>query len=251
MASPQKENGYTPISNELLDVVLRTNFVATHLKLILCCCRYTYGFSRKEAELSESYICKAIGVSHRYVSQELNTLIDMRVITVVKESTYTSSRIIALNKNYDEWGSRTTVPQVNHSSTVEPEQDTPVELQFTTPVEPQFHQDKQELKQDIKQRDIDAFFEKAWGMYPRKEGKGSVSITQKKKLFVLGDEFIRCIERYAKSRIGEEPKFTKQGSTFFNSGYIDYLDKNFNQQQIEIPKPEASKWQKVSYKSTD
>ena len=251
MASPQKENGYTPISNELLDAILRTNFVATQLKLILCCCRYTYGFSRKEAELSESYICKAIGISKRYVSQELNTLIAMKVINVVKESTYTSSRILSLNKNYEEWESRTTVLQVNHSSTVEPEQDTTVEPQFTTTVEPQFHQDKQELKQELKQKEIDAFFDRIWKIYPIKQGKGSVSLRQKKVLFKIGyEEISRCVERYLKTRIGEDKKFTKHGSTFFNSGYIDYLDENYNQPQLPLFQPRGpqiagskSKWE--------
>lgn len=151
MASPQKENGYTPISNELLDAILRHNFISTHLKLILCCCRYTYGFSRKEAELSETYISKATGISKRYISQELRNLIEMNVLKVVRESSFTESRILELNKNYDEWKSRTTVPQANHSSTVEQEQDTTVEPQFNTTVEPQFHQDKQTLKQTLKQ----------------------------------------------------------------------------------------------------
>ena len=77
---------------------------------------------------------------------------------------------------------------------------------------------------------IDDFFNKAWLMYRRKEGKGSISKTQKSKLFKLGDEFIRCIERYNKKldKDGTERKYTQQGSRFFNSGYVDYLDENYN-----------------------
>lgn len=83
--------------------------------------------------------------------------------------------------------------------------------------------------------DIETFFEKAWKLYPKKEGKGSVSKTQKKKLYELGDEFIRCIERYVQKRVGEDHKYTQMGSTFFNSGYVDYLDVNYEQTGYSQP----------------
>ena len=37
--------------------------------------------------------------------------------------------------------------------------------------------------------EIENFFEECWILYPKKEGKGSVSETQKTKLFKLGEEF--------------------------------------------------------------
>ena len=233
MANPQKENGYTPISNELFDAIIAFGFVATHYKIVLCCIRYSYGFSRKDAELSESFLSKATKISKRYISQELNNLIAMKVITVVKESTYSSSRIICINKNYDEWGSRTTVQQLNQTSTVEPEQDTTVEPQFNTTVEPQFHQDKQNIKQNINKKAIAEFFEKIWEFYPVKKGKAAVSDKQKRVLYDVGyDELKRCFDRYVASK--ESWKAYQQGSTFFNSGYVDYLDKNYLQQALPI-----------------
>lgn len=240
MASPQKENGFTPISNELLDAILKTNFTATQLKLVLCCCRYTYGFSRKEAKLSESYLNKATGISKRYISQELRQLIDLKVIIVIKESTYTEPRTFELNKNYETWLSRTTVPQVNYKSTDEPEQDTTVEPQFNTTVEPQFHQERKNIKKELKQDTVVGFFETIWSAYPKKEGKGSVSKTQKEKLFRIGLEHIlRCIERYKKEKSGTDKQYLQMGSTFFNSGYVDYLDENYlNGQDRCIPKKE-------------
>jgi hypothetical protein len=47
---------------------------------------------------------------------------------------------------------------------------------------------------------MDEFFSNIWSMYPRKEGKGQVSKTQKEKLHKIGtDEITRCIERYKKA----------------------------------------------------
>lgn len=243
MASPQKENGFTPISNELLDVIIKTNFIATQLKLILCCLRYTYGFSRKEAELSETYISKATGISKRYISQELKVLINMGVIKIIQESTYTSSRIMALNKDYETWEYRTTVPQVNCNSTVEPTQDTTVEPQCTTTVEPQFHQErknKTRIKQDVTQKQINEFFESIWLFYPLKRGKASVSNKQKKILYDIGyNKLLSCFKKYEKEK--ENWRAFQQGSTFFNSGYIDYLDEESiktKEQELEPAKIE-------------
>lgn len=81
-----------------------------------------------------------------------------------------------------------------------------------------------------------AFFEKMWSLYPNKKGKGQVSDTRKEKLYKLGDEFERCISRYisdVEERRGNgfpELKY-QNGSTFFNSGYMDYLDKNYEEKE--------------------
>lgn len=74
----------------------------------------------------------------------------------------------------------------------------------------------------------DDLFEVLWSMYPKKRGKGSVSASQKRKLYEIGfDKMAKCIDRYKKEIQGKEEKYIKMGSTFFNSGYIDYLDENY------------------------
>ena len=78
--------------------------------------------------------------------------------------------------------------------------------------------------------DYESFFDEIWKLYPRKEGKGKVSKSKKKVLFKIGKEqMIKCIERYKMfvKEKGYEDKFIMHGSTFFNSGYIDYLDENY------------------------
>lgn len=83
-------------------------------------------------------------------------------------------------------------------------------------------------------KDIDAFFEQVWSLYPSKKGKGRVSDTQKKKLFKIGlEELTRAVERYKEGLKKDSWRKPQNGSTFFNSGYIDYLDKNYVQQETE------------------
>jgi len=153
MANPKKEDGYTPISNELLEVIYEASFNATEYKILLFVMRYTFGFSRMEHSCSLNFISKGIGVSKRYVSSTVAKLINDNVFIVVKEHTDTESRVIKLNKNYDTWKNSSKVTQMNNSSTVEVFSNTTGEEQFNTTDEEQFNQDKQNLKQNLKQID--------------------------------------------------------------------------------------------------
>ena len=77
-------------------------------------------------------------------------------------------------------------------------------------------------------------FENLWLLYPRKEGKGQVSDSKKEELFKIGfEEMSRAVQRYKDAKIGTEKKFLQMGSTFFNSGYVDYLDKNYCEPEEE------------------
>lgn len=74
-----------------------------------------------------------------------------------------------------------------------------------------------------------ALFEQLWQMYPNKKGKGQVSDAKKLELLKVGfDEMSRAVQRYM-SELEKDKSWRKpqNGSTFFKSGYIDYLDSNF------------------------
>lgn len=74
-----------------------------------------------------------------------------------------------------------------------------------------------------------ALFEHLWVLYPNKKGKGQVSDSAKLKLSQIGyDEMVRAIDRY-KAELEKDKDWRKpqNGSTFFNSGYVDYLDVNY------------------------
>ena len=85
----------------------------------------------------------------------------------------------------------------------------------------------------IEKRECEDLFEHLWKLYPRKKGKGNVSDTQKKRLYDIGKEHMeRCIHRFKNDMEKEGRPIDKYpyGSTFFNSGYIDYLDENYEPQ---------------------
>jgi DNA-binding Lrp family transcriptional regulator len=78
-----------------------------------------------------------------------------------------------------------------------------------------------------------------WELYPKKKGV----VRAKQKIAVLinrfgEDQLIRCIERYKSSK--ESWRQWQDGSTFFNSGYVDFLDSNYANEQEESKYPDAT-----------
>ena len=82
--------------------------------------------------------------------------------------------------------------------------------------------------------DIDRFFDSLWTLYPVKKGKGQVSDAKRKTLYAIGEaEMHRAVHRYL-TELKKDADWRKpqNGSTFFNSGYVDYLDANFEPQNL-------------------
>lgn len=74
-------------------------------------------------------------------------------------------------------------------------------------------------------------FDHLWSLYPKKRGKSSVSDKQKRKILEVGQENMEAaIQNYITEieQNGTDMQYVKNGSTFFNSGYYDYLPDNFS-----------------------
>lgn len=88
---------------------------------------------------------------------------------------------------------------------------------------------QQDCTNKISKTEIESFFESIWKMYPNKKGKGQVSDAKKKILFDLGfNKISTAINRYLDELNKDSWRKVQNGSTFFNSGYIDYLDENYH-----------------------
>lgn len=102
---------------------------------------------------------------------------------------------------------------------------------------------KEENKNNMCKADALALFENLWKLYPNKKGKAQVSLAAKQRLLKVGhDEMVRAIDRY-KVELEKDSDWRKpqNGSTFFNSGYVDYLDDNY------VPGKNAPKQKKNSF----
>ncbi|MEC0231313.1 replication protein [Paenibacillus alba] len=103
MADVQVENGYCRIANEILEHIAKCKLNGTQFRLLMILWRYTYGFQRKEHDLSLTFFANALEINKDQVKRELNSLIDLNIISVVEEATFNSTRVISFNKNYEKW----------------------------------------------------------------------------------------------------------------------------------------------------
>lgn len=106
MASPQTENGYTRIANELLDAVVSYGFSKRQLLVIFHVIRKTYGYNKKRDDMSLSQIANATKIKPPHVSVALRELESQKVL-LIQEGAHAQS--IGINKNYAEWGVTETV----------------------------------------------------------------------------------------------------------------------------------------------
>lgn len=94
-----------------------------------------------------------------------------------------------------------------------------------------------------------ALFETLWKMYPNKKGKAQVTEKDKQKLLEIGlEEMTRAINRY-KVELEKDKEWRKpqNGSTFFHSGYVDYLDANYEESRQPVKKSSFNSFQQNDY----
>jgi phage replication O-like protein O len=99
---PQKENGYTPIANEIMDALCKYRIPGECRQVLDCILRMTYGFSRKEVEISNNQISVFTGLSRQNVIRSIKWL-DSRLILSRLKVESTKTKILKFNKNYKEW----------------------------------------------------------------------------------------------------------------------------------------------------
>lgn len=75
---------------------------------------------------------------------------------------------------------------------------------------------------------VEESFESVWKLYPLKKGKGQISLSKKKTFVKYSiEQWQTIITRYNDSVA--DKNYLMHGSTFFNGGYIDYLDENYEE----------------------
>ncbi len=100
MSSPQLENGFTRISNELLEGLsyqLANGLSGLEGAIVLLVIRWSYGYGVKEAVIKPSKIAKTLGKELWLISKYLKRLVEKGVI-IRREGS-----VIGLNKDYESW----------------------------------------------------------------------------------------------------------------------------------------------------
>lgn len=103
MAGPELSDGFTRVAHEVIEEVARHKFNGTQLRILLIVWRQTYGWRRKSAELSASFLATALQSDLRGVKKELNHLLDIKVLVVHRPAKGKYGRYIGFNKYTDQW----------------------------------------------------------------------------------------------------------------------------------------------------
>lgn len=175
------------------------------------------------------------GLTESQVRTALKKLKDTGYISTKSTNKYTIYTVNEYQKYID-------CGQVAETTT---EENTVVEngTKMEQTVERKMEQTEEKVKETCEKSNkkaINECFERLWKQYPNKRGKGQVSDTKKKTLYEIGEEKIeRALKRYLDD-LSKDSSWRKpqNGSTFFNSGYVDYLDENYEKPQE--PKPQRN-----------
>lgn len=114
MANPQKENGYTPVANEILERMSSVDVSGGAMRVLMVIIRKTYGFHKKKDAIALSQFVKATNYGKRnviYILQELEAKGIIRVERQERDGAKLPSEY-SLNKDYDTWVVQNTAPQV-------------------------------------------------------------------------------------------------------------------------------------------
>lgn len=235
MINPQKENGFTAIANELMEIIAKTDFNGTQRRIIDVVLRQTYGWQRKEHELSLTFIATATGIHKMQVQRELATLIERNVILITKEGSYTKPRTLAFNKKYNSWVISEQLTKKLTGSELDNE--TGSELANSTVSE--LANQRKKVKEIKENSDYDNFVKELLQFYPGKK----VKLVRDKKLPPIIKKYgenkvMDCVKNYAKSVINTDKQYILNESTFWNTRYIDFME---DEKDIEPIRPPIKK----------
>lgn len=262
-ASPQLENGYTRLANELLDALIGAKLTARQWAVFMAVVRKTYGFNKKNDDIGLSQLASMTGIAKAHVSVAVRELAARRILT---REMGTFGHRLGINKKHKSWigvtesvtrdieevplndGGLQDAPEVTESVTPEtlPKgsqiSNPPVTEKVTPPVTKSVttkdnpskdnHQKTKTFPRSLRER-----FEIFWAAYPRKTDKKD-ALKAFEKLNPDDDLLSTILDALALAKRSEQWKvkrFIKHGATWLNKAcWQDELDVEYTQKQLAV-----------------
>jgi len=102
MDSPQTENGYTRIANELLDALIKYRIPGEQRQCLDVIIRKTYGFNKKRDSIALSQFVEMTGINKPAVVRAIQGLLSKKIIHIIKKDNK-PAHIYEFNKHYKQW----------------------------------------------------------------------------------------------------------------------------------------------------
>ncbi|WP_429499141.1 replication protein [Robbsia andropogonis] len=99
-ASPQVQDGYTRIANELLEAMLSAGLTSRQWTVLMAVIRKTYGFNKKADDIALRQLSEMTGIAKAHVSVTLRELVERNIVVRVPGK---FAHELSINKRYVEW----------------------------------------------------------------------------------------------------------------------------------------------------
>lgn len=218
MSSPQLENGYTKIANEILDALIKFRVPGEQMQCLLLILRKTYGFNKKEDVISNSQFVSETGLNKSNVCRAIKHLTLKNIVIKKDNSVVKSDNVVVksdnsgaasycFNKDYHGWKRILEKKVVVKSDFVVVKSDNGLLSKVT---------DTKERKDTIQKTYI-LRFEDFWKIYPIKSGKKPCLEKWKKRhLDLIADKIILNVKKRVASDRKWQEGFIPNPLTYIN-----------------------------------
>ena len=186
MASPQKENGFTAISNELIDEFQRLHLSGNQWKLLWTIMRFTYGWNKKTDYISLTTFEKCTGLNRWNFKQYLDDLFHREII-IRDNSGYITK--YGLQKDYTKWKT-----SIKNNTSIKNDTATGIKNNTKTSIKNDTHK----RQKTIKNTDMSSFDE-FWKVYPSRNGRKLEKDESLKAFLKIRREKLENVVRAAKN----------------------------------------------------
>ena len=97
---PSLDNGYTRISNALLEQIIFHNFKKREYKIILAIIRKTYGYNKNSDDITMTQLAQDTDLRRQHIGVTVRALVKKNVLLSKRGS---FGEIISLSKNHNKW----------------------------------------------------------------------------------------------------------------------------------------------------
>ena len=231
---PQLEDGFLRIANELEDAILLKIRTFRHSQVVRAVIRKTYGYGKKEDDISLSQIAEMTGLQRSHVSVALRELEQMHVLNPIRPGRF--GQVVGLNKRHDQWLSDVTKTVTVTESVSECSQNGNASVPVLVHSRSQNGNNKRQPQKTTPKDNpkthgasapsVPEEFAAFWSLYPKREGSNSKADALKAwnariRSGVKAEDMLAGVKRYAaycvtKGIVGQQ--FVKQASSFLGKG---------------------------------
>ena len=86
--TPQKEDGFTPIANEIMEALMKVNLSAYESRVLWFLFRKTYGWNKKTDWITLSQFSACIGLDRRLIHRAIKSLSSKKMIVIERDDTF-------------------------------------------------------------------------------------------------------------------------------------------------------------------